>query len=108
MSHWLVIVGVALVTFGLRASFIVFADPHRFPHAFRRALVFVPPAVPAAIVAPGLLAPDGEIVIGLANPRWIAGLAAIVIAMRWRTPLAAIVAGMSALWLLQWGLARLA
>ena len=43
MSHWIVIVGVALVTFGLRASFIVFADPHRFPHAFRRALALRKP-----------------------------------------------------------------
>ncbi len=108
MSHWLVIVGVALVTFGLRASFIVFADPHRFPHLFRRALTFVPPAVLAAIVAPGLLAPEGILEPGFANPRWIAGIVAIAFAIRLRTPLAAIVAGMAALWLLQWGLPRLA
>lgn len=107
MSTWLVIIGVALVTFGLRASFIVFADPHRFPHGFRRALVFVPPSVLAAIVAPGLLAPDGTLALGLDNPRALAGLVAIACALRLRTPLAAIVSGMSALWLLQWGLARL-
>lgn len=108
MSHWLVIVGVALVTFGLRASFIVFADPHRFPHAFRRALVYVPPAVLAAIVAPGLVAPEGTLALGLANPRWIAGLVAIAFAIWLRTPLAAIVSGMGALWLVQWALARIA
>ena len=108
MNHWLVILGVALVTFGLRASFIVFADPHRFPHGFRRALVFVPPAVLAAIVTPGLLAPEGAVVLGFANPRWIAGLVAIAFAIRMRTPLAAIASGMTALWLLQWGLPRLA
>ena len=104
MSVWLAIIGVAAATFLLRASFIVFADPHRFPHAFRRALVFVPPAVLAAIVAPGLLAPDGAIVIGLANPRWIAGLAAIAAAALLRHPLAAIAIGMPALWLLQWAM----
>jgi branched-subunit amino acid transport protein len=108
MSHWLVILGVAAVTFGLRASFIVFADPHRFPHAFRQALAVVPPSVLAAIVAPGLLAPDGAIVLGLDNPRAIAGLVAIGFAIRLRTPLAAIASGMASLWLLQWGLARLA
>ena len=108
MTHWLVILGVALVTFGLRASFIVFADPHRFPHAFRQALVFVPPAVLAAIVAPGLLAPAGVLAFGLDNPRAIAGLVAIAFAIRWRTPLAAIASGMASLWLLQWALARLA
>jgi branched-subunit amino acid transport protein len=104
MSHWIVIVGVALVTFGLRASFIVFADPHRFPHLFRQALAFVAPSVLAAIVMPGLFAPEGTIDLGWANPRWIAGLVAIAVAIRLRTPLAAIVAGMAALWALQWGL----
>jgi branched-subunit amino acid transport protein len=108
VSHWLVILGVALVTFGLRASFIVFADPHRFPHAFRQALVFVPPSVLAAIVAPGLLAPSGVHAFGLDNPRAIAGLVAIVFAIWLRTPLAAIASGMTSLWLLQWALERLA
>jgi branched-subunit amino acid transport protein len=106
MSHWIVIVGVALVTFGLRASFIVFADPHRFPHLFRQALAFVAPSVLAAIVLPGLVAPTGAVDVTLANPRWIAGLIAVAFAIRLRTPLAAIVAGMTALWLLQWGLGR--
>ena len=59
-------------------------------------------------VAPGLLAPDGAIVLGLDNPRAIAGLVAIGFAIRLRTPLAAIASGMASLWLLQWGLARLA
>lgn len=101
MTHWIVIVGVALVTFGLRASFIVFADPHRFPHAFRQALTFVAPSVLAAIVAPGLAAPEGAIVFAPQNLRLIAGLVAIAVAIRFRTPFAAIVSGMAALWALQ-------
>ena len=81
-------------TFLLRASFIVFADPHRFPHRFRQALAFVPPAVLAAIVVPGLLMPDGAIDFTLANPRWIAGVIAIVVARAAAaTPLAAIASG---------------
>ena len=104
MSIWLIIVGVALVTFLLRASFIVFADPHRFPHAFRQALTFVPPAVLAAIVAPGLLMPQGVFDATLANPRWIAGLVALAVAARTRHPLAPIAAGLPALWLLQWAM----
>ena len=108
MNVWIVIVGVALVTFGLRASFIVFADPHRFPHLFRQALAFVAPSVLAAIVAPGLFAPAGILDLGFSNPRWIAGLVAIGLALRWRTPLAAIAAGMGTLWILQWLLPRVA
>jgi branched-subunit amino acid transport protein len=104
MNTWIVILGVSIVTFALRASFILFANPQRFPHRFRQALLFVPPAVLAAIVAPGLAMPAGTIDFTLANPRWIAGLVAIAVAARFRNPLAAIGAGMPALWLLQWAM----
>jgi branched-subunit amino acid transport protein len=102
MTTWLIIVAVSLATFLLRASFIVFADPHRFPHAFRQALTFVPPAVLAAIVAPGLLLRDGMLDLSLSNERLFAGLAAIVATIFVRNAMAAIAAGMSTLWLLQW------
>jgi branched-subunit amino acid transport protein len=104
MSTWLTIAGVGAITFLLRASFIVFADPHRFPHYFRQALTFVPPAVLAAIVAPGLLLHDGTIDLSAGNPRWIAGALAILVAARTRSVLPAIVTGMAALWLLQWAM----
>ncbi len=105
MTEWIVIVGTGVVTFLTRASFIVFADPRRFPHALRVALAFVPAAVLAAIVVPGLVSPAGTIDVGLGNPRWLAGLAAIAVAVRVRNPLAIILAGMATLWALQ-GLAR--
>ena len=104
MSTWLAIIGVSLSTFLLRASFVVFADPHRFPHRFRQALTFVPPAVLAAIVVPGLLLQAGAIDLTLANPRWIAGVLAILVGARLRNALAAIASGMAALWLLQWAI----
>lgn len=98
---WLVIVSSGVVTFLMRASFILFADPHKFPHGFRVALAFVPPAVLAAIVLPGLASPDGTLDLSPANPRWIAGLVALGIAIRIRNPLAAILGGMATLWALQ-------
>ena len=108
MSAWLAILLVSATTFLLRASFILFADPQRFPHGFRQALKFVAPAVLAAIVAPGLLLADGRLDASLENPRWIAGAIAIVATILTRSTVAAIASGMGALWLLQWGLARLA
>lgn len=102
MTTWLIIAGVALTTFLLRASFIVFADPQRFPPAFRRALAYVPPAVLAAIVAPGLLLAQGTLDFTLANARLPAGLLAMAVAVRVRHPLAPIAVGLPALWLLQW------
>ena len=104
MSTWLAIAGVAASTFLLRASFIVFADPHRFPRRFRQALNFVPPAVLAAIVVPGLLLHGGALDLSLGNPRWIAGVLAILIGARTRNAMAAIATGMVALWLLQWAM----
>jgi branched-subunit amino acid transport protein len=104
MSTWLAIVGVGAVTFLMRASFIVFADPQRFPAHFRHALGFVPPAVLAAIVMPGLLMPQGVLDLSWGNPRPIAGILAILVAARTRSVLAAIVSGMAALWLLQWAI----
>lgn len=104
MSTWLAILGAGAVTFLLRAAFIVFADPQRFPHVFRQALTFVPPSVLAAIVAPGLLLSQGVLDLSLANPRWIAGVFAVLVALRKRSVLAAIVSGMAVLWLMQWAM----
>jgi branched-subunit amino acid transport protein len=101
VNEWVVIVGAGVVTFLTRASFIVFADPHKFPHAFRVALAFVPAAVLAAIVVPGLAMPQGALDLTPANPRLLAGLAAAVVAMKVRNPLGSIAAGMVALWGLQ-------
>ena len=105
MTLWLAIVGVGLLTFLTRASFILFSDPHKFPHAFRVALLFVPPAVLAAMVVPGLAMPQGDFDLTLANPRWIAGLVALAVAARTRNTLATIGAGMGALWIVQAGVA---
>jgi branched-subunit amino acid transport protein len=106
MSAWLAILLVSITTFLLRASFLLFADPQRFPHGFRQALKFVAPAVLAAIVAPGLLLAGGRFDASLDNPRWIAGAVAIVATILTRSAVAAISSGMAALWLLQWGLSR--
>lgn len=102
MTAWIAIALVSAVTFLLRASFILFADPHRFPHAFRQALTFVAPSVLAAIVVPGLLVHEGRIDATLDNPRWIAGAIAIAATILTRSAVVAIVAGMASLWGLQW------
>ncbi|MBL0143372.1 MAG: AzlD domain-containing protein [Betaproteobacteria bacterium] len=101
MSTWVVIIGAGLVTLLLRTSFIVFADPKKFPHEFRVALAFVPAAVLAAIVMPGLAMPQGVFDLSLDNPRWLAGIAAFAVAARFQGTLAPIAAGMALLWALQ-------
>jgi branched chain amino acid efflux pump len=101
LTTWLTILCVTVVVFLLRASFIVFADPHKFSHRFRQALAFVPPSVLAAIVAPGLLMSGDTLDFSPGNERLIAGLAAIVATIFIRNAMAAIATGMAALWLLR-------
>ena len=101
MTEWIVILGAGAVTFLTRASFIVFADPHKFPHAFRVALAFVPAAVLAAIVVPGLAMAHGALDLTPANPRLVAGVVAFAVALKVRNPIGPIGAGMAALWALQ-------
>ncbi len=101
MSIWLIIILGGLLTFGMRLSFIYLFGRFHVPETIRRALRFVPPAVLSALVLPALLMPSGELDLGLANHRWLAGLVAILVAWRTRSILLTILAGMLALLLLQ-------
>lgn len=101
---WAVIAGVGAITFLMRASFIVFADPRRFPALLRAALTFVPAAVLSAIVVPGLLMPHGHLDASPGNLRLLAGIVAIAVAARTHNAFVSILSGMASLWLLQWAL----
>src|SRR5262245_49237188 len=76
---WLTIVGMCVVTYVLRAAMLV-AGVRRFPAWLARGLEYVPIALFAALAAPGLLHPHGQITLG---PEAVAGAAAALVA--WRT-----------------------
>jgi branched-subunit amino acid transport protein len=67
------------------------------PAWFRRLLPFVPIAALTALTAPELLLVQGEIVLGLDNPRLWAGVVAIAVAAVWRNTLLTIGCGFLAL-----------
>ena len=95
MSVWPVLIGMALVTFALRASFLVLPPGIETPALVRRALRYVPAAVLTAIWAPELaFAPGSE--------QLAAGVVAIAVAWRWRMTFATIIAGLLALHLFAW------
>jgi len=54
---WSVIVGVALLTFATRCSFLVFGDRFILPERVQRALRYAPACALAALLAPEVLAP---------------------------------------------------
>ncbi len=102
----LTILGMGLITFGIRVALFLLPAHMILPVWLLRALRYVPAAVLSAIILPELLLPGGALDLSLGNARLLAGLAAIVVAWRTRNVLLTVGAGMIALWLLQSLLAR--
>jgi len=92
---WITLGGMALVTFGLRASFLLLPPGIDTPAFMRRALRYVPAAVLTAIWAPELAFAPG-------NEQLAAGVVAIAVAWRWRRTFVTILAGLVALHLFHW------
>ena len=102
MNIWLVMLLGGLITFAIRFSLIYLFGRLHILETIRRALRYVPPAVLSAIVFPELFFHDGTINLSLDNIRLLAGLVAILVAWISRNTLVTIIAGMLALFLLQW------
>jgi branched-subunit amino acid transport protein len=101
MNIWLIMLTAGLLTFGMRLSFIYLFGRIDVPNMMRRALRFVPPAVLSAIILPQLLMPSGHLDFSWDNHRWLAGLAAVLVAWRTRNTLLTILTGMAFLFALQ-------
>jgi branched-subunit amino acid transport protein len=105
MNIWLAMLFGGLITFGMRFSFIYLFGRFQVPETMRRALHYVPPAVLSAIIFPELFLHEGALNVSLDNVRLLAGLIAVVVAWVSRNTLVTILAGMAALFLLQYLLA---
>lgn len=97
MTLWLAILGMALLTMALRASFLLLPEGVPLPPLVRRALRYVPAAVLTAIWTPELVMHGGAPDLSLANERLLAGVVAIAVAWRFRLTYLTIAAGMLAL-----------
>ena len=102
MSLWLIILGMGVVTFAGRASFLLLPAHVQLPELFVRGLRYVPAAVLTAIWAPELLLQKGVLSLALGNERLLAGMVAIAVAWRYRVTFGTIVAGLAALHLFDW------
>jgi branched-subunit amino acid transport protein len=102
MNEFLLILGMTLVTFGVRYPVLALVGRLKLPEVVLRALRFVPPAVLSAIIFPAVFYPDGvQLRLGLDNPRVLAVIIAGLVAWRSKNLLLTIVVGMVALWVLQ-------
>jgi branched-subunit amino acid transport protein len=92
---WATLIGMALVTYALRASFLVLPPGVETPALVRRALRYVPAAVLTAIWVP-------ELAFAAGNEQLAAGVVAIAVAWRWRVTFVTILAGLTALHFFHW------
>jgi branched-subunit amino acid transport protein len=98
---WLTMIGVGVLTFLTRLSFIALLERWRTPPLVQRALRFVPVSVLTAIFVPDLLIQDQTLNISLTNERLIAGMIAILVAWRTKNVVWTILAGMIAFWVVK-------
>lgn len=95
MNEFLMILGMALVTFAVRYPVLVLVGKIPLPDRVFRALRYVPPAVLAAIIVPSVLMPSGSIDVSPSNSYLVAGIISAIIAWRSKNLLLTIVLGMA-------------
>ncbi|MEM7209965.1 MAG: AzlD domain-containing protein [Pseudomonadota bacterium] len=94
-SEFLLIVGMMLVTFGVRYPVLAWLSKRELPKNVVIALEFVPVAVLSAIVVPMATIRDSEWAISLDNPFFVATVFSILVALKTRNLLLTIVLGMA-------------
>lgn len=97
MNIWWIMLAAGVLTFLTRLSFIWLFDRMTMPAILQRALRLVPPAVLSVIIFQELLIRDDKLALGLDNSRLLAGIVAVLVAWRTRSPLLTIAVGMAAL-----------
>ncbi|MGE8045925.1 AzlD domain-containing protein [Pseudomonas monteilii] len=100
-SQWLVFTAIGLGTFALRLSFVELHGMLRLPAGLRRALVYVPASVLAALVLPAVVFQGKPALFDWANPQLPAALVAGWVAWKTRSTLLTLTSGMAVLWILK-------
>lgn len=94
MEEFLLILGMTLVTFGVRYPLLAIVGRLELPERVLRALRYVPVAVLTAISVPAVLMPQGTVDLTLQNAYLIGGIVATLIAWKTRMLLPTIMIGM--------------
>jgi branched-subunit amino acid transport protein len=102
LGLWLTVLGMAIVTYLARASFLLLPPGVETPALLRRALRYVPAAVLTAIWAPELALQKDVLSLSLHNERLLAGMVAIAVAWQYRLTFATIASGLLALHFFDW------
>ena len=94
MNEFILILGMALVTFAVRYPVLVLVGKIPLPDRVFKALRYVPPAVLTAIIVPAVLMPEGTVDVSPTNAYLVAGIASALVAWRSKSLLLTIIVGM--------------
>lgn len=92
---------MAAVTYLTRISFLVLVGRVKLSENLSRGLKYIPVGILTAFVAPGLLAPDGHIVLSGSNHYLFAGLVSALAAYRWKNVFLAMISGLAVMVILR-------
>ncbi|MEI8030445.1 MAG: AzlD domain-containing protein [Comamonadaceae bacterium] len=95
MSATVTIMGMALITFVIKALVFILGDRVRFSPTLKLALGFVPVTVLTAIIVPMVLAPHGlAMELSWRNPQLVAALFSVALCAATRRQLLTILSGL--------------
>ena len=107
MNYVWLIVGMAIVTYAIRATVFVLGERLPFPPIVRTALSFVPVTVLTAIIVPMTVSPHGNgAEITWRNPQLVAALVAIIVCALTKRPLLTIAVSLAVFFLWQFVVLR--
>ncbi|AQG99335.1 AzlD domain-containing protein [Caballeronia cordobensis] len=102
MNYVWLILGMALVTYVIRAAVFVLGERLPFPPVVRTALSFVPVTVLTAIIVPMTVSPHGDgAEITWRNPQLVAALVAVIVCVFTKRPLVTIAVSLAVFFLWQ-------
>lgn len=105
MNYTLIILGMAVVTFLIKAGIFILGGRVAFPPLLQQALSFVPVTVLTAIITPMIFAPHGEgAELHWRNPQLVASIIAILVCAVTRRQLLTIVVALVVFFGWQWGM----
>jgi branched-subunit amino acid transport protein len=99
--EWVLILGMMVVTFGIRYFLLAFAGRIKLPPLVEASLNYIPPAVLMAMTVPAVLLPKGELHVSYTNPYLVAAILATAAGLLTRSLLATIAIGLMAFFAFQ-------
>lgn len=97
MNATMTIIGMAAITFVIKALIFILGDRVRFPLLLKQALSFVPVTVLTAIIVPMILSPHGHgLELSWRNPQLMASIVAVLVCVATRRQLLTIIVGLVA------------